>query len=80
MSKLAQKNINIQAGKTTITPFGVAPILVTLPDLETSTTAVVATPNENLNVMTAKLFPDIYLITATQLTVGSVEYLIVSGK
>ena len=80
MSRMVMKEINIQFGNTSITTLGVAPVIITNPNLDVSATAMIATPNENLNVSTSKLSDDIYLIVSNQESVDSVEYLIVSSR
>lgn len=80
MSRMAMREINIQFGNTSITTLGVAPVIITNPNLDVSATAVIACPNENLNVSTSKLSDDVYLIVSNQESVDSVEYLIVSSR
>ena len=80
MSRIGVSKVQIQFGYTSVTTDGISPLLVTNTELETSKTAVVATPNENLNVSIYSGDIDTYLINAGQNEVSAVNYLIVSSR
>jgi len=80
MSWFGVHNVQIQFGKTSVTTGGIAPLLVTNTELETSTTAIVATPDENTNISIHTVDEEVYLINATQDEVSAVNYLIVSSR
>jgi hypothetical protein len=80
MSWIGVSNVQIQFGSTSITTSGIAPLLVTNTELETSKTAIVATPDANLNVSMYSADLETYLISAGQDEVSTVNYLIVSSR
>jgi hypothetical protein len=80
MSWIGVSNVQIQFGNTSITTNGIAPLLVTNTELETSKTAIVTTPDANLNVSMYSVDIETYLINAGQDEVSTVNYLIVSSR